>query len=72
MFQFGQNYAVKYMNAFVAIAKRVDSNYAINLVYNLGVMGQDYPDELIKHRDYIESKNHEYSTCMTFDARMKS
>ena len=58
MLYLGQNYAVKYMNAFVAIAKRVEANYAINLVYNLGVMGQDYPDELIKHRDYVESKNH--------------
>ena len=47
---------MKYINTIVAIAKRVDMNYAINLVYSLGVMGQDYPDELAKHREYVESK----------------
>ena len=42
------------MRAFVKTAKTCDPNYAITLIYNLKLIGQDHPKALAEHRDYIE------------------
>lgn len=41
------------MRALVCIAKDCDNSNAINLVYNLGVIGADYPDEMREHEQFL-------------------
>ena len=45
---------MKYMSAFARIAKSVDVNSAGNLVYNIGVIGENYPEEAQEHKPYLK------------------